>query len=279
MLQKLIGHLTLARLSNSPTVVTNVLAGAALAGVLVPTQTVWLIAVAMVCFYTAGMYLNDLCDQAIDAVERPDRPLPSGLVSRTSAIGVTIALFATGYALLGLIGWRVAVSGLALVGLIIVYNVWHKTNPASPVVMALTRVMVYVTAFVAFSTEFNAAFVFAGVVMLFYIIGLTHIAKHETQASYRRYGPAALLLLPVLYIVHIPFGPYTFLVFFFAGWTLYSIRWVYRGRISAGISRLLAGISLLDALVLSSTGASNSVAIALMAVVLTSLLQGFIKGT
>jgi 4-hydroxybenzoate polyprenyltransferase len=51
--------LTMARISNSPTVATNVLAGAAIAGALEPSVSVGLLVVAMVVFYTAGMLLND----------------------------------------------------------------------------------------------------------------------------------------------------------------------------------------------------------------------------
>ena len=60
------GYLALARISNSPTVVSDALAGAALAGALWPDSRVVAVAVAMVLFYTAGMFLNDVCDLAID---------------------------------------------------------------------------------------------------------------------------------------------------------------------------------------------------------------------
>jgi electron transfer flavoprotein beta subunit len=45
----------------------------------------------MVFFYTAGMFLNDLCDHAIDCHELPERPLPSGLVSRAEAVAAVAA--------------------------------------------------------------------------------------------------------------------------------------------------------------------------------------------
>src|SRR5437764_8560472 len=83
--QSFYGYLTLARISNSPTVISNTLAGAALAGVLRPDGKTSLIAIAMVLFYTAGMYLNDLLDYGIDCRERPERPLPTGSVSRPTA--------------------------------------------------------------------------------------------------------------------------------------------------------------------------------------------------
>ena len=67
-------HLSLARISNAPTVVSNVLAGVALASVIAPVTVggTALLAVAMVLYYTAGMYLNDLFDSGLStAVSDP----------------------------------------------------------------------------------------------------------------------------------------------------------------------------------------------------------------
>ena len=285
--ERLRGHLALARLSNSPTVVSNVLAGTALAATVpegtalqLPVGPVVLLAVAMVCFYTAGMYLNDVCDYAIDLRERPDRPLTSGLISRTEALVVVVLLFVVGLVLLGVVGGGALWAGLVLVALIVAYDLWHKTNPASPLLMALTRVMVYVTAYVSFTYTVRAPLVAASVLLLAYLIGLTFIAKSETERSFTRSWPAVLLFLPVPYFIWtLPLGLETLLVVFFAAWVGFSIRYVYEGEIGKGIVRLIAGIALLDALVLLSQGALNGVIVAALAFALTRLLQQYIKGT
>jgi len=80
--------LQLARVSNTPTVVSNAVAGAVLVSTTARTGTVVLVAVAMVLFYTAGMVLNDLADAEIDRRERPERPIPSGAVSPAAAVAV-----------------------------------------------------------------------------------------------------------------------------------------------------------------------------------------------
>ncbi|HYF65135.1 MAG TPA: hypothetical protein VD886_20075, partial [Herpetosiphonaceae bacterium] len=49
---RLADYLALARISNSPTVVSNTLAGAALAGALAPSAQVWLLALGFVAMYT-----------------------------------------------------------------------------------------------------------------------------------------------------------------------------------------------------------------------------------
>src|SRR5207302_2985259 len=123
-----------------------------LAGLRPSVATSGLVALAMVVFYTAGMYLNDVMDYHIDCQKRPERPLPSGVITRAEAIAVTIVLFIIGSALLLAVGLFPFVCGLVLIVLIIGYDVWHKSNPLSPLVMATCRLMVYVTAFLAVST-------------------------------------------------------------------------------------------------------------------------------
>lgn len=74
--------LRLGRVSNLPTVWTNMLAGVVLAGGgVLEVQSLGLL-LALSLFYVGGMYLNDAFDAEIDARERPERPIPSGRVSR-----------------------------------------------------------------------------------------------------------------------------------------------------------------------------------------------------
>ena len=66
-----------------------------------PAGTVAVVAVAMALFYTAGMILNDVADLEVDRRERPERPLPSGAVSRTAALAAFCALSGAGRAAAG----------------------------------------------------------------------------------------------------------------------------------------------------------------------------------
>ena len=90
--ERLSAWLTLARISNSPTVVSNVLVGAAIAGATQLDGTIAALAVAMVAFYTAGMFLNDVCDYSWDLQHRPDRPLVVGVVTRPAVLTATVVL-------------------------------------------------------------------------------------------------------------------------------------------------------------------------------------------
>jgi geranylgeranylglycerol-phosphate geranylgeranyltransferase len=73
---------------------------AALLGYIVATGTlapVSLILLPIVAFITAGgNVLNDVCDLEIDRINRPHRPLPSGVVSPGEAGALAASLFAAG---------------------------------------------------------------------------------------------------------------------------------------------------------------------------------------
>ncbi len=276
-------HLRLARISNSPTVVSNTLAGAAIAGSLSFSSDLVYVALAMVLFYTAGMYLNDILDYEIDLRQRAERPLPTGAIAKTEAWAVTVVLFLAGLLLLGLVGIRPMLAGVVLIGAIALYDAWHKGNPAGPFLMGITRVLVYVTAFLAFTSDVTWLLVIWSAVMLFYIAGLTSIAKTEHGPSLSRYWPVAALF-PATAVAMID-GPSVLtglIALAFNTWIFYSLSFVYRKEgksIGGAIGRLIAGVALLDALVLASRDETTGVVIAVICFGLTVFLQRYVRGT
>ncbi|MDD9206889.1 UbiA family prenyltransferase [Georgenia sp. 10Sc9-8] len=128
----------LVRLPGALTVPGDVLAGAAAAGWPAGGRTAVLPA-ASVCLYWAGMALNDYADRELDAVERPERPLPSGRVSPRTALGVGAGLSAAGLALAAAAGPRAVPPALALAGAVWSYDMLAKPTPAGPAVMAAAR--------------------------------------------------------------------------------------------------------------------------------------------
>src|SRR5574342_372155 len=173
-------YLRLGRVSNLPTVWTNVLAGVALAGVSVAREPLAFLALALSLFYIGGMYLNDAFDREIDARERPERPIPSGQVKATTGFAVGYGLLAAGLAALateaawaGQGGFSSAIlSGLILAGLIVFYDARHKANPWSPLLMGLCRVLVYATAALAVAGRVGPPVLIGATVLLSYLIGL-----------------------------------------------------------------------------------------------------------
>ncbi len=133
----------LAELVRAPAALSvpgDVVAGAGAAGVL-DRRTAGL-ACASVCLYWAGMAANDWADRDLDAVERPQRPIPSGRVSAPAALGIAGALTAAGLAIAGAAGGRraLAVAG-PLAAAVWAYDLKAKNTNAGPVAMAACRAL------------------------------------------------------------------------------------------------------------------------------------------
>src|SRR5262249_23999803 len=133
----------LGRVSNLPTVWTNVLAATVLAGGDWRSGRIGVVLAAMSLFYVGGMYLNDFFDRAIDARERPTRPIPAGDIAAGTVATIGFALLACGIVAMALLGGATLVAGIALALAVVGYDVWHKGNPAGPAVMGLCRSLVY----------------------------------------------------------------------------------------------------------------------------------------
>ncbi|NUO97208.1 MAG: UbiA family prenyltransferase, partial [Nonomuraea sp.] len=116
----------------------DVIAGAAAGGAL-GRRTAGL-ACTSVCLYWAGMAANDWADRQLDAVERPERPIPSGRVPAGAALGIAVGLTVAGLALAGLAGGRRALAvAVPLAAAVWAYDVAAKDTPAGPPAMALCR--------------------------------------------------------------------------------------------------------------------------------------------
>jgi 4-hydroxybenzoate polyprenyltransferase len=284
--------LRLGRVSNLPTVWTNVVAGVVLSGGSIDAVPLTLLFVALSLFYVAGMYLNDAFDRNIDSRERPERPIPSGRVSTTSvfAIGALLLLAGEGvlaimsYGLEGGQGWPPLVAGVALAAAIIYYDMSHKANPVSPVIMGLCRALVYVTAALAVTSGFSSPLFWGSGLMLAYLIGLTYAAKQENLAEVKNVWPLIFLALPFVYAVPAALGSLTtaLILVGFLAWVIYAlVHLVWRSRINfpLAVGSLLAGISFLDALLISGQGEVLIGLLAVGGVVLTRLAQRYIPGT
>ena len=275
------GWLRLARISNTPTVVSNAIAGGVLASAAAGAGTVALVALSMALFYTAGMILNDVLDLDVDRRERPERPLPSGVVTRNAAVTAVIVLFAAGEALLALTGLEAFLAGLGLIALIVLYDSWHKGNALSPVLMGGCRALVYVIAALAVASAVETEVWAAAGVLLLYIVGLTQVAKAEGGGLLAAWPFAAVLAAVVYWAGWVDSLWMLLLLVAFAAWVGRAL-WLVRSRrrIGAGVVSLIAGVALFDALAVASVGGTAvAVACCLAAFLATIALQTKIAGT
>ena len=121
--------LQLFRAPNLFTVPGDPLAGYLLACYGAVEPRIFLPLAASLCFYAAGLLLNDLADLAEDRAERPHRPLPKGAAS-PFIVGIVMALLAIGGLVLCFLvnAWALGV-GVALLFAIVSYNMGGKRLP------------------------------------------------------------------------------------------------------------------------------------------------------
>lgn len=306
-------YLALARPSNLPTVWTNVLAGTALAvpGAIEPGRTA-LVALGGSLLYSAGMVLNDALDREIDAKERPERPIPSGRVRATTAFAVGHALLLAGLAVTvvaAMLGrtstpWPALGSALALAAAIVLYDLWHKSNPVAPFIMGACRALLYVTAgLVALGSDapaladpevvevariagiFPPALVRGALVVFAWVIGLSYVARQENLASLRGVWPLAFLAAPFVatFTEMVPRGSFALLTWvgllFWAGSAVLALVRKEAGAIGRAVVALLAGISLVDAVLLATEGHKLLALAAIVGFAATLGAQRWVRGT
>lgn len=284
---KLRTALRLGRISNLPTVWTNVLVGALLAGGDLADPRLPLLMLALSAFYVGGMFLNDAYDAAFDAQHRRDRPIPAAETTEREVFGFGYGLLALGFAGVAWAGagrWTVLLAALGLAAAIVAYDRFHKGNPLSPLLMGLCRVGVLVCSAWAVMVVPQPTVVWAAVALLGHLIGLTYIAKQEHLNRLGALWPLAFLALPLLLgvalaldqpLAWVPLLAYAAVQAF----ALQRLRRRLSGDVPRAVVTLIAAICLLDALLLAGVGQLLPAVLALLAFPLTLALQRWVAGT
>lgn len=193
----------LIRLPNLFTVWADAGAGVAAvtaAGGAVHPWAVLLLAMASACFYAGGMVLNDVIDYAIDRVERPDRPLPSGRIPWRTAAALAPSLLLAGIGLAVFADWFADSAAAVVAGLlalaIVSYDSGVKRTGLGPLNMGLCRGLNVILASQSASSGVTAVW-FPAAILTTYIAGVTWLARDEAGRPARAtlaFGLAALLV-------------------------------------------------------------------------------------
>jgi 4-hydroxybenzoate polyprenyltransferase len=277
--------LRLGRVSNLPTVWTNVLAATVIAGGAWQNARTALVLLAMSLFYVGGMYLNDYFDRTIDARERPERPIPAGDISANAVAVAGFGMLGGGVVLLAATGVAAAVTGLILAALIVGYNLFHKGVALSPVTMGLCRAFVYFGAAAAVSGVVSWPVALVGFALTAYVAGLTYAARQESLDRVGNLWPLVLLCAPlVLALLALRQDIWAIVIYLaLIGWTTYAVYLLAKrpmpGAVPRAVGALIAGISLVDATFLAGIGAIMPACIAIVGFAATMLLQRYIAGT
>ncbi len=287
---RLRAYVELARLSNLPTCVSNVLVGCAIGGLLgdtVPIETIIALAVAIVLLYVGGMALNDLVDLEVDRRDRPDRPLPSGRISKRGAWAFIVITLGGGAGIIASYGVVPLVFAAALIVCIVGYNLLHRSAPASVVLMGMCRGLVYWVAAASVAWPLDWLIISAlSAAMTTYIVMLTIIARVETRLTIgaRRW---LTFLLPGIIVAPL-LVPHDGAVSWVTSMAVLAVLWlvvsarhtfVEPPRVRLAVMGWLSGICLVDAFYLAMLNQPTTAMIALGCFAVTVAGHRYILGS
>ncbi|GAA4304563.1 UbiA-like protein EboC [Compostibacter hankyongensis] len=213
-MQKAYAYLQLMRPANQLTAISDIWAGAAIAGCFAPEQwsaammgKVGWLSLAAFCLYGGGVVFNDVFDAGLDRVERPERAIPSGRVSLGSAVILGLVLLALGMAAALQVGLQSGVLGFAIVLAALTYDKWGKHYTlAGPLNMGLCRGLDLLLGMSMLPFLHIGLWGIAAVPVV-YIAAVTMISRGEVHGGSRAtlYGAALLYVLVLLALLFFAF--------------------------------------------------------------------------
>jgi 4-hydroxybenzoate polyprenyltransferase len=176
-------YLQLARPANVVTAAADILAGSAAAGAWTPVLA--LLVPAGMCLYGGGVVFNDIFDRHLDAVERPERPLPSGRASLRGAILLGTLLLLAGIVLAFTASRTSGLIAVAITASALTYDRFGKHHRlAGPVNMGLCRGLNLLLGISA-ATLVPAELYVLPIVPLVYIAAITALSAGEVHGGSR----------------------------------------------------------------------------------------------
>ena len=194
----MLAYLRLCRLPTLFTALSNLYAGFLLSHAgLIPLGDFLLLAGATTGLYLSGMVFNDVFDVDQDSRERPQRPIPSGQISRRNAALFGAGLMAFGLACAGAASWVSLTIAIALSVSIMIYDSILKRTVFGPAGMGVCRTLNLLLGASSVSDRISGPFqqplLWYAICIGIYITGVTLFAKHEAEQNKR--GPLILSLV------------------------------------------------------------------------------------
>ena len=240
-----------------------------------------------VCLYWTGMILNDYFDRAIDAQQRPGRPIPSGRVTPQAALGVALVLNATGLGVAYSLGTNSLIVAGSISACVWLYDGVLKKTPLAPIFMGGCRFFNVMLGASTSGALWCAPVVIVALGLGTYIAGLTWFARTEATTSGRTRLWAATavvnagIAILLYWIVRIPEKPNVLLTLCAIGVVTVTIqRRLARAirnpspaMVQTAIKTMLLSLVVLDAIVVQYvTYPESSYAIGTVSLLVPALL-------
>jgi len=255
------------RLSNTPTLISNVMVGFGIGiyayrlqwsdATIVPKFSalvpLMIITIALLCAYFGGLVLNDAIDFDRDKKLRPDRPIPMGVISKKQAEFVGSILLVCAIVLTTLTEERATLLMCILVSCVLAYTYLHRWFFPAVLFMGTCRGLVFLVAFSAFDVAWQPQILLVfGLGVAWYTAVLTFIARNEEKSTKAKHW-LVFLLLPAAYVPALLYYTQFQLIWITLSLVIFSI-WIaltftifrFTEKSVYGIHMMLAGFCLLD---------------------------------
>lgn len=203
------GYFQLLRPANIVTSIADVMAGIAISGFFFEELPIdfKIISVVLLCFSTACLYgggvvFNDVFDAELDKVERPERPIPRGLITKSNAALLGITLLFAGMLAASAYSFFSGVIAILIATFALIYNRFGKHHSfLGPVNMGLCRGL---NLLLGISIIDSALFGWwmLGIIPIIYIASITMISRGEVHGGSKRmlYTGGALYAVVIICI-------------------------------------------------------------------------------
>ena len=258
-MNKLSGYLRLTRPANIVTAISDILAGVVIAahGQVLPNlhfhestsgfsvgyavydhQAILLLILSTIGLYGGGVVFNDVFDASLDKIERPERPIPSGLITKGSAARLGAVLLAAGilaatfvqpakiFSISSLFAITIAIAAL-------VYDKWGKHHPLlGPVNMGICRGLNLLLGMSVIPAMLNEYW-FLGLVPVIYIGAITMISRGEVHGGRKSTMSAAVLFYMLVLLSILAVSIYNNTIMYAAGFLLLFAAFIFPPLIKA----------------------------------------------
>lgn len=218
--QSIFPYLQLTRPANVITAIADIWAGFAIAGAwdYMATDYVygegdfWLnllwLSLSTIGLYAGGVAFNDVADAELDAIERPERPIPSGRASKSKALFMSLTLLLLGVIAAAQVNWIAAGLALAVAVLAVGYDYWGKHQRIlGPINMGLCRSGNLLLG-ISVAPEVLEKLWPIAVIPLIYVAAITMISRGEVHGKNRKalyfggamYGSIFVFIFAMAYI-------------------------------------------------------------------------------
>jgi 4-hydroxybenzoate polyprenyltransferase len=223
-MRQLIGYLRLMRPANIVTAVSDVLAGAAISGYFSnpewneykSSSLLWLI-LSTIGLYGGGVVFNDVFDAELDKRERPERPIPSGLIKKEKAAALGSCLLVSGvvatFPVHSFVWSLSAAITICIAAAALIYDKWGKHQPIlGPLNMGLCRGLNLLLGMSIIPQALLQNWMLA-IIPLVYIAAITMISRGEVHGGSRKnlYGALFLYAVVITCLLSFSFTKNTFI--------------------------------------------------------------------